>query len=173
MDRFNIPLVAEGLTAYAIEWQNGFERSSPSPYAPTWAETRRFWTDAILQGMARLEGREPDPALMEQFDRQLEQARGCFATIPASLRLQKETVRGLYDEASRQYPEISEWPALCMIYAGGNQENALGTIDATEFDLRIMNQAGDRFLNRPGIRWLGGPYELTVSAGPAMTQMQM
>ena len=95
MDRFNIPLVAEGLTAYAVEWQNGFERSSPSAYAPTWAETRRLWTDAILQGMARLESREPDSALMEQFDRQLEQARGSFATVPASPRLQKETIRSL------------------------------------------------------------------------------
>ena len=97
MDRFNIPLMAEGLTAYAIEWQNGLERSSPTTYAPTWAETRRLWTDAILQGMARLEGRSPDPSLMEQFDRQLEQARNSFATTPASLRLQKETVNGLRD----------------------------------------------------------------------------
>ena len=268
MDRFNIPLVAEGLTAYALEWQNGFERSAPSPYAPTWAETRRFWTDAILQSMARLDGREPDPSLMEQFDRRLEQARGSFATVPASLRLQKETVSSLrdfvhaleyaggdrrrqiavvgdlledmvihlpwdskangvyaarddaesalvritaqmpirfsrvllgwetgpcisgfvsgavrdadavrettlYDEVTRQYPEVSDWPALCVIYAGGNREYALGTIDASEFDLRIMNQAGDRFLDRPGIRWLGGPYELTVASGPAMTMAQM
>ena len=97
MDRFNIPLMAEGLTAYAIEWQNGFERSSPPTYASTWAETRRLWTDAILQGMARLEGRSPDPSLMEQFDQQLEQAQGGFGTVPASLWLQKETVNGLRD----------------------------------------------------------------------------
>ena len=268
MDRFNIPLVAEGLTAYAIEWQNGFERSSPSAYTPTWAETRRLWTDAILQGIARLECREPDSALMEQFDRQLEQARGSFATAPASPRLQKETIRSLrnfvralesagddhrrqiamvgdlledmvvhlpwdsrkngvytagdeaesalvrltaqmpirfsrvllgwetgpcisgfvsgavrdadavretalYNEASRQYPEVSDWPTLCVTYAGGNRETALGTIDATEFDLRVMNRTGDRFLDRLGIRWLGGPYELTVTIGPAMTRMQM
>ena len=97
MDRFNIPLMAEGLTAYAIEWQNGFERSSPPAYAPTWAETRRLWTDAVLQGMARLEGRSPDPMLIGQFDQQLEQTKGSFGTAPASLRLQKETVRGLRD----------------------------------------------------------------------------
>ena len=268
MDRFDIPLVAEGLTAYAIEWQNGFERSSPPAYAPTWAGTRRLWTDSILQGMARLEGQNPDSALMEWFDRQLEQARGSFATVPAPLQLQKDTVRNLrnfvsaldiagedhrrqialvndlledmvihlpwkcsengvyaardevesalvritaqmpirfsrillgwetgpcvsgfvsgavrdaeavretslYDEASRQYPEISDWPALCVTYAGGNRENALGTIEATEFDLSVMNRTGDRFLDRPGICWLGGPYEMTVTSGPAMTQMQM
>ena len=57
MKRFDIPLVAEGLTAYTIERQNGWERHQPEG-APTWAERRRFWTDAILQGMARLEGQD-------------------------------------------------------------------------------------------------------------------
>ena len=79
----------------------------------------------------------------------------------------------LYDEATRQYPEVSNWPAVCVTYAGRNLESALGTTDATEFDLSIMNHAGDRFLNQPGIRWLGGPYELTVTSGPAMAQMLM
>lgn len=50
--RFDIPLVAEGLTAYAIERQNGVERHLP-PDGPSWADRRRFWTDAILQGMVR------------------------------------------------------------------------------------------------------------------------
>lgn len=267
MDRFNIPQVAEGLTAYAAEWQNGFERYSPPEQKMTWAETRRFWTDAILQGMARLEGQEPDPSLMNQFDRHLEEARGSFATVPASPRLQKETVRGLcdfvraladaggdhrrqialirdlledmtihlpwdsrsngvytardeaenalvrltaqmpirfsrillgwetgpwiggyvsgavqdasavrettlYDEASRLYPEVSEWPAVCVVYTGGREEDifsATDIVDATEFDLNIINRTGDRFLTQPGVRWLGGPYELTVSPGPMMT----
>ena len=53
MDNFNIHLVAEGLTTYAIERQHGFERHQPDGL-PLWAEQRRFWTDAILQGMARL-----------------------------------------------------------------------------------------------------------------------
>ena len=266
MDRFNIPLMAEGLTAYAIEWQNGFERSAPSTYALTWAETRRLWTDAVLQGMARLEGRSPDPMLIGQFDQQLEQAKGSFGTVPASLRLQKETVRGLrdfvfalesagddhrrqialvsdlledmfihsqwnfkengvltardeaesalvrvtakmpirfsrillgwetgpcvsgfasgsvrdadavretavYDEASRQHPEVSDWPAVCVVYAGGNRETALGTVDATEFDLSVINRTGDSFLDRQGVQWLGGPYEMTVTIEPSMTQM--
>ena len=51
MNRFNIPLVAEGLTAYAIERQNGWERHQPED-APPWREQRRLWTDAILQGIA-------------------------------------------------------------------------------------------------------------------------
>lgn len=92
--RFNIPLVAEGLTAYAIERQHGFERHQ-RPGSPTWAEQRRLWTDAILQGMARLDGRTPDSALMERFDRELEQAHSGFCTVPTSLQLQQDTIRNL------------------------------------------------------------------------------
>ena len=48
MNGYNIPVTAEGLTAYAIERQNGWERHRPDGALP-WAELRRFWTDAILQ----------------------------------------------------------------------------------------------------------------------------
>ena len=89
--RFNIPRVAEGLTAYAIERLHGFERHQ-RPGSPTWAEQRRLWTDAILQGMARLDGRTPDPALMERFDRELEQTRGCYFFVPATRQAQKDTI---------------------------------------------------------------------------------
>lgn len=71
MGKFNADLVLEGLTAYAVERQNGWERNQPED-APTWMDQRRFWTDAILQSMARLDGKEPDPRLMEQFDHALE-----------------------------------------------------------------------------------------------------
>lgn len=94
MSRFNNPLVAAGLTAYAIERQNGWERRQREGTS-TWAEQRRFWIDAILQGMAKLEGEEPDPKLMERFDHELGQARGSAATVPAPVKLQKETIRNL------------------------------------------------------------------------------
>lgn len=94
MDRFNIPLVAEGLTTYAIERQNGFERDL-RPGEPPWAEQRRFWTDAILQGMARLEGLTPDPVLMERFDQELDEARHRYFIIPARLDRQRDTIRAL------------------------------------------------------------------------------
>ena len=86
MSRFNIPGVARGLTTYAIERQHGFERHQPDGLPP-WAEQRRFWTDAILQGMARLEGDPPDPKLMEQFDLELEQSRGCCFFVPATTQM--------------------------------------------------------------------------------------
>ena len=60
MDQFDTRRVAMGLTAYATERQNGWERRRPEG-APPWQEQRRFWIDAVLQGMARLDGLEPEP----------------------------------------------------------------------------------------------------------------
>jgi len=40
--------------------------------------------------------------------------------------------------------------------------------DADEFDVGIMNEAGDDFLKEPGIAWLGGPYEIEIACGPEM-----
>lgn len=265
MSRFNIPLVAECLTAYAIERQNGWERSQPKG-APPWQEQRRLWTDAILQGMARLERQTPDPKLMEQFDHDLEQAGGSAATVPASPQLQRATIQNLrrfvtaledtgddrrrqvnmvrevmedmashlpwaggnngldfardeaerslarmtarmpirftrvllggdagphwatgfvsgcvedadavrqtpvYQGAIRDYPEIADWPALCTVYVGHDLSSALGTVDASSFDLEIMNRAGDSFLKEQGVRCVGGPHQMVVPAGPAQSQ---
>ena len=259
MNRFNIPLVAEGLTAYAIERQNGWERHQPEG-APPWQAQRRLWIDAILQGMARLEEQVPDPKLMEQFDRELEQAGGSAAAVPASLQLQRGTIQNLrnfvtaledtgddrrrqvnvvrelledmashlpwtgkdnrldlarneaerslvrmtaqmpirfthivlggdagphwasgfvsgcvkdeeavkqssvYRGAVRDYPEITNWAALCVAYVGRGLPSALGTVDASDFDLEIMNRAGGRFLDERGVRWLSGPYQMTIAA---------
>ena len=262
MNRFNIPLVAEGLTTYAIERQNGWERHQPEG-APPWREQRRLWTDAILQGMARLEEQVPDPKLMEQFDRELEQASGSAAAVPAPLQLQRGTIQNLrnfvtaledtgddrrrqvnvvrelledmashlpwtgkdnrldlarneaerslvrmtaqmpirfthivlggdagphwasgfvsgsvtdaeavkqsavYQGAVRDHPEITNWATLCVVYVGRGLPSALGTVDASDFDLEIMNRTGNRFLDEYGVRWLSGPYQMTVAAAPA------
>lgn len=264
MSRFNIPRVARGLTTYAIERQHSLERHQPDGLPP-WAEQRRFWTDAILQGMARLEGEQPDSRLMEQFDLELEQARGCFFFVPATTQMQKDTIRELrqfvaaleaagddrrrqiavvghlledmgthrswglaenglsraweetesalvrmtaqmpirftrillggdagphwvsgfvsgcvkdteavketavYQDAVRNYPEVTDWPALCTVYVGRDLPSALGTVDASSFDLEIMNRTGDKFLDKQGVRCVGGPYQLTVSHEPTLT----
>ena len=94
MEKFDTRRVAEGLTTYAIERRHGWERQQREG-APTWMEQRRFWTDAILQGMARLDGGQPDPALMERFDRELEQDRGCYLFTPATRQTRKDTIREL------------------------------------------------------------------------------
>lgn len=87
MEKFNISLVAKGLIAYAVERQVGSERvrldGSPSP-----AERRRFCADAVLRGMAELEGLPPALKFLEQYDSALEQARHGFAAAPASPQLQ-------------------------------------------------------------------------------------
>ena len=73
----------------------------------------------------------------------------------------------VYQEAIRKYPEVAEWPALCTVYAGRGLPTALGTVDASDFDLEIINRTGDRFLDERGVRWLGGPYQMTIAAAPA------
>ena len=263
MSKFNIARVARGLTTYAIERQHSFERHQPDGLPP-WAEQRRFWTDAILQGMARLEGEQPDSRLMEQFDLELEQARGCYFFVPATAQMQKDTILELrrfvaaleatgddrrqiavvgdlledmgthrswwsaenglsraweetesalvrmtaqmpirfsrillggdagpnwvsgfvsgcvkdaeavkqtavYQDAVQAYPEVTDWPALCTVYVGRGLPSALGTVDASSFDLEIMNRTGDSFLNQQGIRCVGGPYQMTASHEPAMS----
>ena len=255
MNRFDIALTAEGLTAYAIERQNGWERHQPEG-APPWMERRRFWTDAILQGMAQLQGACPDPKLLEQFDCELEQSRRGFAAVPASPQLQKETIRNLrnfvsaledaggdrrrqinvvrelledvashlpwagadngldlardesenalrrmtaqmpirftrillgfvsgsvtsaggvrqtsvYQDAVREHPDIAEWPALCTVYVGRHLRLPSQAVDASDFDLEIMNRAGDRFLDEQGVCRLEGFYQMTISSGTEEAQ---
>lgn len=261
MDKFNIPRTARGLTAYAIERQHGYERHQPDG-SPPWAEQRRAWTDAILQGMAELEGKQPDPKLMEQFDLELAQARGCYFITPASQQTQKDVILELrrfaaaleatgddrrrqiaavgdlledmaahhswgwtenglsrareetasalarmtarmpirficillgggaaphwaggfasgpvtddstvrrsqvYQDAVRNYPEVQNWPALCTVYVGGGLPSAHGAVDASDFDLEIMNRTGGRILKAQGVRCVGSPYQMTIADAP-------
>ena len=264
MTSFNISLVEEGLTAYAVERQNGFERHQRQG-APPWAEIRRFWVDAVLQGMTRLEDKEPDPNQMERFDHHLEQARGTSATQPVPNQLRRDTIRmignylsaletaggdhrrqiavvrdlledisthlpwaadsnelhdildqaehmlpcmtaaiapirftrillgwetgpcescyasgavttpeqvmetPLYRKLFRQYPEVGSWPAVCVVYHGGGRDTPIGVKNTSDFDLEIMDRAGDRFLDLPGIRWMSGPYEFYCEPAPEQT----
>lgn len=75
----------------------------------------------------------------------------------------------VYESARRLHPEITEWPTLCTVYVGRNLPIALGTRDACEFDLKIMNRLGDRFLDEPGISCVGGPFQMMVSHSPMMS----
>lgn len=75
----------------------------------------------------------------------------------------------VYEKARRLHPGITEWPALCTVYVGRDLPIALGTLDACEFDLKIMNRMGDRFLDEPGVGCVGGPFQMMVSRGPEMS----
>ena len=51
----------------------------------------------------------------------------------------------LYGKMSLRHPEITEWPALCTIYGGRSLDSALGTVDATGFDLSVIREAGEAY----------------------------
>lgn len=89
MDELNIPLVAGGLITYAVERQTGRERVQLAGN-PLWAEQRRFWADAVLRGMAELDGLPPDLKFLERYDKALERAKQGISIEPASPQLQKE-----------------------------------------------------------------------------------
>jgi hypothetical protein len=72
-----------------------------------------------------------------------------------------------FDEMRWRHGDIAKWPAFCTVYSGGGRGYYL--YDADEFDVGIMNEAGDNFLKEPGVSWLGGPYETEVICGPDMT----
>jgi hypothetical protein len=94
MSEQKILKTADRLTIYAIERQAGMERHQPEG-TPSPAELRRFWTDAILQGMARLEGLTPDPSWMERFDQRLEAAHEGAAVETLPLKEQTALIRDL------------------------------------------------------------------------------
>jgi len=76
----------------------------------------------------------------------------------------------VYQEAVRDFPEVKSWPAICTVYLGRGLRFESEAVDATAFDLEIMNRAGDRFLDQRGVRWTCGFYQMTVSAGPEESQ---
>lgn len=249
-------VVAEGLAAYTIERQFGWERHRPDG-APPWDEVRTMWARAVL---GEMDGE--NPALIGIYNQRLKDAEGVFGAEPASLQLQRDTVKGLseyvsalsratgdnrremfavrellddigshlpwagstniqgkvLDKANRElrrktaqqpirftrlllggergpadstflpglvtqadeilatdffddmrwrYGDYEKWPALCTVYTGGGRGQFL--YDADEFDVSIMNEAGDDFLKEPEVACLGGPYELEITCGPEMT----
>lgn len=255
MKKYDIPFVADNLTAYAIERQGSFERHQPQGKSP-WAESRRFWIDAVLQGMVRLEGGKPGPEMMAQFDQRLAASHGCAAAETLTPAAQKKLVRSLrgyasalentgehrglqvavvrelledmathlpwdssangldhardevdrillrmtarkpihftrillgsetgpggeafvsgivtdvegvrgtklFERFSQTHSEIEEWPAIATVWLCGGQTITAATVPADELELKIIREAGTRFLDHPGVRpvW---PHELRI-----------
>lgn len=90
------------------------------------------------------------------------------AFLPGSVR-QESDIRAsdFFDEMSWRYGTQIDWPALCTVYAG--RGGGFGLRDADEFDVGIMNEAGDKFLDEPGVTWIGGPHEVILSPEPGIT----
>ena len=187
MGRFNISGVARGLTTYAIERQNGWERHQPEG-APPWQAQRRLWIDAILQGMARLEEQVPDPKLMEQFDRELEQAGGSAAAVPASLQLQRGTIQNLRnfvtaledtgDDRRRQVNvvrELLEDMASHLPWTGKDNRLDLARNEAERSLVRMTAQMPIRFTHivlggDAGPHWASGYVSGSVTSAETVRQ---
>lgn len=86
------------------------------------------------------------------------------AYLPGSVRHESEIrASDIFDELTWSYGQQFDWPALCIVYAGGGGNYWLR--DADDFDVSIMNEAGDKFLDEPGVTWIGGPHKLVVASG--------
>ena len=133
-------IAAEGLITYAIERQIGFENHQKR-WDPVQPETRNGWIRNILQGMAEMDETEGSTNLPDELDRRLTLVQECFAVEPASLPLQRETIRGLrkYINALEQRerdprPQIQQVAKLLVdmsVWPGWNRKSN-GVLSASE-----------------------------------------
>lgn len=68
-----------------------------------------------------------------------------------------------YQRFCEQHPERKSWPALCVTYAGCDGRFLR---DANDLDLNIIREAGDRFVEQPGVRNLDLGHQMMVSVEP-------
>lgn len=252
MEEFNIQQTAKGLISYAVEQQNGRKRPVQEGHLP-WPEQRRLWVDAVLQGMARLKGQEPDPSLMKQYDDAMK-----HGFPPSTARLRRATIRNLqnfvsameetkddhrrqvdmigdlledisldfswnspknrlldviddvewallrmtarlpirftyivlggdtgphwgsgyasggvtnveavkqtpvYRKAVEMYPEIKNWPTLCVVYVGAGLSSAAWTMDASDYDLEIMSRTWTKILDDLNVNPISGGHQIVI-----------
>jgi len=78
----------------------------------------------------------------------------CESDFVSGAVMSAEAVRDteLYERMSQQYPGVAEWPSICTVCAGRGLNSACGTVDASDFDLDIIREAGDRFMEQPDIQ---------------------
>lgn len=102
---FDLSRTADELTTYAAERQVGFEqhRLGNSFHHPG---ARNEWVRDILRGMAEVNGADGGE-LTARFDRQLEEAHGCFGVEMLSQAGQKHAVQALRGTP----PRWSSWTA--------------------------------------------------------------
>lgn len=93
MEKVNIPLAAEGLSAYAAQRLAGFEQHRLGD-AYRQPETRHEWIRDILRGMAEVCGQDAAP-LLRSFERRLTDAHGASTVEVLSPAGQKRMIRSL------------------------------------------------------------------------------
>ena len=91
----------------------------------------------------------------------------CDSALVAGIVNTAEAVRQteFYREMCGQYPDVREWPGICVVYGGGGR---IPVRNASEFDLAILREKGDRALDLDGIHPVSGCYELRIQAEPAL-----
>ena len=133
-----------------------------------WAGSVDTWEEAI--GQANRELRHMTALQPIRFTRVLLGWEGGpmdSAFLPGLVMEADEILASdFYAEMRWRYGGYEKWPALCTVYAGG--DNPFETRDADAFDVAIMNEAGDDFLKEPGIKWAGGSHEIEIHCGPEM-----
>lgn len=93
MDRFNIPIAAEELSAYAAQRLAGFEQHRLGN-AYRQPEIRHEWIRDILRGMAEVCGQDAAP-LLQSFEQRLTDVHGASAVEVLSPAGQKHMIRSL------------------------------------------------------------------------------
>lgn len=93
MEKVNISLAAEGLSAYAAQRLAGFEQHRLGD-AYRQPETRHEWIRDILRGMAEVCGQDAAP-LLQSFEQRLTDVHGASAVAVLSPGDQKRMIRSL------------------------------------------------------------------------------
>lgn len=78
----------------------------------------------------------------------------------------------LYTELSAQNPMVEKWPAICVTYFCGKSDLPISLRNATDFDLKIIQMMGDRFLDMNEVH-LAGSCELYFAATKGVSAMRI
>lgn len=70
----------------------------------------------------------------------------------------------LFAELTREHPEMNRWPCLCTVWRGGYGRG--NPVPATDLDLEIIRQSGDRFLKSEGVICCGPEHQITIETEP-------
>ena len=72
----------------------------------------------------------------------------------------------IWEHLCAEYPDITKWPVTCVVYRCGCSNMERSVRSASELDLAIMREKGDRFLDEPGVQYSGTMRELRIPVQP-------
>lgn len=70
----------------------------------------------------------------------------------------------LCNELTARYPEVPDWPAICTVYYGDNEDYDEPFHDATAIDMMIIRRYSGIILRQEGIQQVGNFHEMTLSS---------